>query len=207
MKWFLNLKVGIKLTLAFLLMSSIVAGIGIRGIQNMQALNEQLQKTFHHHVEPLEHMSAAAIAFQHNRLTRMEMVAAVGTPQYEEFVLKSAADMRRMDESLAAFRKAGTTATEDKLLAQLDADTESVKSGSLRLRAVLEDASVDAATREKAGTALLLDPGPRQVATRMRETFDQLVDMQKKDAEAAQNEGKALYESQKMMFLGTVVAA
>ncbi len=207
MKWFLNLKVGAKLTLAFLLMAAVVSGIGVRGIQNMQKLNQQLDSVFRNELTPLESLSSAVIAYEHHRLTRMEMTAAVGTPRYEEFLAKSDDDVRIIDAAFANYRKATLAAEEEKLASAVEADLLVEKANRVRLRQILENSSITPDERQKAGFAFLFDPAVIATGHRVRDNSDELLRVHKKDAEAAQKDGERLYAAQRSMFMGAIIAA
>ena len=207
MKWFLNLKIGVKLTLAFLLLAGVVALIGIRGIQNMGRLSEHLQTTFHHHIEPMEAVSLAARAYQHHRLARMEAIQSIGTPAYEEFMGKVDADMKTIETSLVEFKKGGLTPVEEKQVTQLETDLDLVRTNTNTLRQMLEEESLPREARQEAGNAFMLSPDVRKTASRIRVTFDELLDGQGKDAEAARNDGETLYLRQRTLFIATVAGA
>jgi methyl-accepting chemotaxis protein len=206
MQWFIDLKVSTKLISAFLLMSAMVAVIGIRGIQNMQRLNEQISAGFREHLEPQEHLAAAADAFQHSRASRMEMCQAVADPAaYAEFDRATSDDFRSIEEELTAYRKAIMDSEEQAVNRELDSDLSGAKNDYARLKQVLEAPSVEAEKRSQDGFKLQMEASSRQAATRTREAFNKLIERQTADAVLAKNEAGLLYEGQRSVFIGVVV--
>jgi len=206
MNWILNRKISTKLICAFLFMAALVGLIGVRGIQNMQKLSEQLGIVFRDHLEPQQHLASAAAAYQHSRVARMEMVMESANPTaYAEFDRKASDDFRTIDEGLAGFRKGAMDADEEAAIRDVEGDINIAKGNYARLKQILENTAVDAETRKQEGWRLELDPGVRQTATRIREGFKKLIDKQQVDAAIARTEAGQLYEAQRRVFVAIVL--
>jgi len=204
MNWFLDRKISTKLILAFLFMAALLAFVGIRGVQNMQLLNNELQVIYHDHLEPTQYVSAAAAAFQHARVARMEMSLEAGSAAYSEFDRKAAADFRIVEECLAGFKKAKMNSEEETLVRQVETDLDLTKANHEKLKQVLE-AKGDAAALQKAGFDVTMDASTRQAATRIRDNLQKLIDTQKTEAGKSNEDAAAMYDSQRRMFSGFVV--
>jgi methyl-accepting chemotaxis protein len=204
MNWFLDLKVSTKLIISFLFMAALLAFVGVRGVQNMQVFNDKMQIIYRDHIEPAQWLSSAAAAFQHSRVARMEMSLEAGTSSYAEFERKAAADFKFVDEGLAGFKKGAMVSEEQTLVRQIETDLELTKSNYEVLKQALEGVG-DAETRKTAGFTLNMDASVRQAATRIRDSLQKLIDMQKTDAAKANDEVAQIYASQRRIFI-TIVA-
>jgi methyl-accepting chemotaxis protein len=205
MNWFLDRKISTKLIIAFLLMAALLAFVGLRGVQNMQIMNNELQVIYADHLEPAQFVSAAAAAFQHARVARMEMSLEAGTAGYSEFDRKVAADFRIIDEGLAGFKKAKMNNEEESLIRQIETDLDLTKANHEKLKQALE-AKGEAAALQKAGFDITMDASTRQAATRIRDNLQKLIDTQKTEAAKSNQEAAAMYESQRRIFITVVIA-
>jgi methyl-accepting chemotaxis protein len=207
MKWFLDLKISLKLILSFLLMAALVAVVGIRGVQNMRTLSGQMETVFTKHVQPLQYISSAKEAFVHMRVARFELITTNGDQRaYLEFLEKIAADMKALDDGMASYRKQSLSPTEEKIFGEIEADLGQIRQENVLLRQELEKPGVDAETRAKVGTALIMETRARQATHRIADDLSELESIDTKDSEKAFRESAAMYESQKLLFLSIVVA-
>jgi len=206
MHWIFDQRISTKLICAFLLMAALVGVIGIRGIQNMQKLNDEIVSTFRDHLAPQQALATASTAYQHSRLARMEMTLSTADPSaYAEFERKVNEDFRTIDEGLATFRKGAMDADEEALMRELEPDIAAARNNFVKLKQVLENGALDAEARKQEGFRMQVDPSVRQTASRIRETFNKLIEKQNTDAAAAQADANRTYQSQRQMFIGIVV--
>jgi len=205
MQWFLDLKLSTKLVAAFLLLAIMVAFVGLRGIQDLRDMNDEMQMIYREHVQPAEFVSSAAVAYQHTRVARFEMIYTSGSPEaYADFAQKAAADLHSIDEGIAAFKKSTMNAEEEKLIRELETDIDTAKSNLGKLKQTLEGAG-DVETRKAAGYAFLMDPVARQTATRIRENFAKLTEIQNSDIAKVNAEAAQQYERQRSVFTTIVI--
>ncbi|HEV2720128.1 MAG TPA: methyl-accepting chemotaxis protein [Thermoanaerobaculia bacterium] len=208
MNWFLDLKVSTKLIATFLLMAALLAFVGVRGVQNMQKLNDENVATFHEHIEPQEKLGLAAVAYQHSRIAGVEMCAFVGdgSPLYAEYIEAAGNDLRMAEEGLALVRKGRLDAEEETLVRSLENDLGIARSNLGNLRQFLDNPAVPLDNRRMQGVRMIFDPQARQIAHRIRDTFTKLIEKQNADAVAMQASAKQLYEGQRRVFTTIVVA-
>ncbi len=206
MRWIFDQRISTKLTGAFLIMAALVALIGLRGIQSMQKLNDEITAMFSDHMAPEEQIAAAAIAYQHTRMARMEMTLSVADPAtYAELDRKAADDFRAIDAGIAGFKKGAMDAEEETLIRGLEADLGIAKNNFARLKQGLENTAIDAETRKQDAFRLQTEPTVRQTAARIRDSFKQLIDRQNTDAVAARAEGVRIFQVQRQILVGMVV--
>jgi methyl-accepting chemotaxis protein len=207
MNWILDRKISTKLISAFLAMAALVAVIGVRGIQNMQKLSDEMALVFREHFEPQQHLASAATAHQHSLVSRMEMCLSAADPvAYAEFDRKASDDLRTVDEEMVEYKKSTMDAEEAATTRDLDADLAITRNDYARLKQVLENTAVDAEARMHAGFKLMMDPGARQAAMRIRENFKKQIDKQQADGGTSMNQAAALYDGQRRIFTAIVAA-
>jgi methyl-accepting chemotaxis protein len=207
MNWILDRKISTKLISAFLAMAALVAVIGVRGIQNMQKLSDEIAFVFHEHFEPQQHLASAATAYQHSLVSRMEMCLSAADPlAYAEFDRKASDDLRIVDEEMVEYKKSKMDAEEAATTRDLEADLAITRNDYARLKQVLENTAVDAVARKQEGFKLMMDPGARQAATRIRESFKKQIDKQQADGGTSMNQAAVLYDGQRRIFTAVVAA-
>src|SRR5690554_3384160 len=87
MKWFYNLKIGLRITIGFLL-ATIVAGIiGSIGIFNLQRVNGSYKVAYTDSVTALEYVERISSSFQRIRMNLNGLVLAE-TPTDKKFYLE-----------------------------------------------------------------------------------------------------------------------
>jgi len=73
MKWFLNLKVGSKLLLSFLIVAVITCIVGAVGIFNLYSIAQEDTKLYEYYTVPLQQMGLAAEAYQKSRVSARDV--------------------------------------------------------------------------------------------------------------------------------------
>lgn len=74
MKWFYNLKIGMKLALGFAIVSIIVGLIGIYGVINMNSINNSSTVMYESITNPMEDLAQISISLQKERVMLRDMV-------------------------------------------------------------------------------------------------------------------------------------
>jgi methyl-accepting chemotaxis protein len=208
MRWFLNLKIRVKLIVTFLAMAAIVAFIGFRGVIAMRTLNGEINVMYTHHLTPARSLAIAAAAYQHSRLAMMEMiVSAADRTAYAEFAGKAAKDMSDYEKAMVDHAKYGLSPEEQKLTDDYEAQLPMMRDTLGKLRGVLEDQQLDPAVRDQRAVAVVMDPTYRKAATRVREVIDDLGNIEEKDAEGSFKSSSVLYVQQSQFFTMIVIAA
>src|SRR5207253_1433308 len=104
-------------------------------------------------------------------------------------------------EGIAGFKKKeGMSNEEQTLIHQVEADLELTKGNYSVLKQGLEGIG-DSDVRKIAGFTLNMDAGLRQSATRVRDSLQKLIDIQKTDAAKANEEVAQIYASQRRIFI------
>lgn len=68
MKWYLNLKTSVKLISSFLIVSLILAFVGIYAISNLQTMNQIAQNLYDNNLMPVKNLSGAQIDYEKSKV-------------------------------------------------------------------------------------------------------------------------------------------
>ena len=74
MKWFYNLKIGMKLMIGFATIAIIAGAIGIYGIYNMNTINNGSTVMYDNITIPMEELAQISTSFQKERLMLRDML-------------------------------------------------------------------------------------------------------------------------------------
>ncbi len=128
-KWFNNLKVGIKITLGFMLVAIIAGIIGIIGIFSLKSVGKSYSVAYSDSVAALQYVERISSSFQEIRANLFEMTLS-DDRTYKESCAESINNHRKViDESLTGYKAvlekytAEEAAIEIKLLADLESAT------------------------------------------------------------------------------------
>lgn len=120
MKWFGNLKTATKIISAFLIVSIILAALGVYSVVTLRSTNERMQEMYNNNLISVKELSSAQIDYQRLRVNvrdlNFETVAAAKTK-----ITENIATIRQsMEDRLATYRPLATTPEEMELLRKLD---------------------------------------------------------------------------------------
>jgi len=76
MKWFLNLKTSAKLISAFLLVSLILAGVGIYALQNLSVINDNSKEMYNNNLISVRDLSAVQINYEKLKVRLRDLAIA-----------------------------------------------------------------------------------------------------------------------------------
>ena len=126
-KWFGNLKIGVKITLGFLIVTLIACIIGGIGIYSLISVNGSYHVAYSDSVASLQYIERISTSFEEIRANLFEMILAE-SQEGKESCINSINDHRNtIDENLSMYKAmmekytAEKAATELKLLSNLDA--------------------------------------------------------------------------------------
>lgn len=125
MKWFGNLKTATKIISAFLIVSIILASLGVYSVVTLRSTNERMQEMYNNNLISVRELSSAQVDYQRLRVNvrdlNFETVAAEQTR-----VTENMATIRQsMEERIATYRPLATTPEETELLRKLDTQYDS----------------------------------------------------------------------------------
>ena len=84
MKMYRNMKIKVKLIVAFLLMSMILAAVGIYGLTNLSHSNDDLESMYHDQLVPQQYLNNIEVAYQDIRIGVRNLAFVAKTPAEKE---------------------------------------------------------------------------------------------------------------------------
>ncbi len=105
MKWFYNMKVSVKLLLAFGIVSVVMALVAYVGITSLQAADESSTILYQKNTEPLSQMAIITESFQRSRSNILMAAVANDNAKRESEISKALDREKEITENLSLFEK------------------------------------------------------------------------------------------------------
>ncbi|WP_409291732.1 methyl-accepting chemotaxis protein [Peribacillus sp. SCS-37] len=120
MKWFFNLKTSVKLITSFILLAVIVAGLGIYGLTNMNALNEDLNLMYEDKVVPISQLGETETSYQRIRVNIRDLVMVAKTPEKKDEFQKTIREIQKeMEDNIKSYENTYMIEQEKKYIDEL----------------------------------------------------------------------------------------
>ncbi|MEC0169636.1 methyl-accepting chemotaxis protein [Paenibacillus graminis] len=127
MKWFGNLKTATKIISAFLIVSLILAGLGVFSIFTLRSANGNMKEMYNNNLISVRNLSAAQINYQENRVYLRDMSITTDPAGVTSYKEKIASGRQEITEYIDKYRPLATTAKEAELLSSFDKEYEKYK--------------------------------------------------------------------------------
>ncbi|MHA7965893.1 methyl-accepting chemotaxis protein [Paenibacillus sp. CAU 1782] len=109
MKWFMNLRISVKLISAFIIISILMAGVGVYGLANLNSLNVTLKKMYQDQLIPVREALEANVKYSQLRIYIRDLYMAK-TPQQNADAFKKIEDTKRtLLNSVDSYRSTNLT--------------------------------------------------------------------------------------------------
>jgi len=179
MKWLLNMRIGTKLLLSYILIALIAGAMGVFGIYNMKALDASDTELYEHMTVPLSEMATISTEFQRSRVNVRDMILAQTPEEIQIYVEKIAERRATVSEVSESFEK---KIVSDHMRAKYDEFLDSRKAYGAALDKVIELAKQN---RDAEALARIADEGELGVASRdEQDLIEEIVTMKTEDAKA-----------------------
>lgn len=122
MRWYNNMKIGMKLILGFLMVALIAGGIGVVGVINLQKIEELDTKLYEKMTVPLGEMILVAESFQRMRGNIKDVILATTPEQVADFEQRIKDRNLEFDTNLKSFETTLLTEDGKTLVAQVISD-------------------------------------------------------------------------------------
>jgi len=161
MKWFMNLKIGVKLISGFLIVTLVAVIVGVVGISNIRSLNKSGDILYSRNTVPLEYMTDYNRAFQRIRVNLRNALLTSAADQREIELEKSGDRQKDIDEAEVKIREA-VKGREDLRLAfeKVSADRVVFNSEVKRLKKLIIE------NKDEEALSILAETGSSGIATR-----------------------------------------
>lgn len=179
MKWFLNVRVGAKLIISFILVAFISGAMGVYAIYNIKTLDKSDTVLYENMTVPLQEIGQISTAFQRTRVNARDAIFAQ-TPDDIQANIDSITERRaEIDELAASFEK---TIASDEMRAAFDELTAS----RVEFRAAMDKVIALAKVNNDAeALALISENSEAGIASRaVQDSIAKIVTMKIEDAKA-----------------------
>jgi methyl-accepting chemotaxis protein len=208
MKWYMNLRISLKILSAFFLMAIIVAFVGIRGNQNASKLYQNTHSMYEDRAIPLYQIGNISYLFARSRTLQMELPLTLDRPsQHAEFLEKFSESWKEINDDWEKFKKTELVEEEKKITKEVEDKFKRFHENHSQLMGILNNPSMNNAEKQTKGVDFLLDKKIMSVAQELRKDLDGLLEINAKIAKELNEENGKLYSTQRNSFIGIIVAA
>lgn len=200
MKWFGNLKTATKIVSAFLIVSLILAGLGVYSVLSLRTSNQNMKEMYSNNLISVRDLSAAEISYQLNRVYTRDMSNTTDTDKITDYKQKIASGRQEIVQKVDNYRPLATTAREKELLASFDQEYASYE--KLFDQALVLAEQDDAAAFNTFLTTQLTVQGQNVL-----NNLDGLIKVNVELADEANNHSQSAYSSAFILTISVVIAA
>ncbi|WNS44630.1 methyl-accepting chemotaxis protein [Paenibacillus sp. MMS20-IR301] len=200
MKWFGNLKTATKIISAFLIVSVILAGLGVYSISSLRSSNENMKSMYSNNLISVRDLSAAQIGYQMNRVYLRDMNNSRDQAEIAGYKENIAAERKNVREKLDSYRPLATTAKEKELLGSLDTEFEAYQK-------LLDEAVVLAEGNDPAAFNVFLQAELTPQGQKVINNLNDLIEVNVELADEANRHSQSAYKSAFTLTVAVVAAA
>ncbi|CQR56708.1 methyl-accepting chemotaxis protein [Paenibacillus riograndensis] len=200
MKWFGNLKTATKIISAFLIVSLILAGLGVFSISTLRNANGNMKAMYGNNLISVRDLSAAQINYQTMRVYLRDMSTTTVSGEVSGYKEKIETTRQEINKLVDRYRPLATTLKEQELLRGFD--TEYGEYQKLFDQALIL-AEQDDPTEFNAFLRSQLTPQGEKVVVNLKGLIDVNVDL----ADEANSHSQSTYSSALILTISVVVGA
>ncbi len=202
MGWFLNMKVGTKMILGFLVTAAIAAVVGIVGIRNMGTLNALAEEMYQKELMGISFVKEANIGAFSAARAEKNVILSTSAEDRKGYVESYDKSLGIMDEDLKKAKECLVSA-EDK--EQFSKTVTAIDEWKKVSRQVVDTASQEDFSTEKASAELSMGAAKEKIAA-VDAAMSQLANMQEEDAKTMMNHTEEIYNSSITVMVALVCA-
>jgi methyl-accepting chemotaxis protein len=200
MRWFYHLRIGTKLISAFLIMAIILGAVGLFGILNLSTMNKSQDDMYANNLIPVSEIQSALVNYNRMRIAIRDVYMAENDQTRIELINKSSETRAAIEKNVAVYR--GTKLSDDakRLMEPYDSLWQQYN--------VLYDEGLAFGREGKLEELKTLING-RLVETgnAMRDLFENSVELNISEADAANVKGEALFKSSSTITIVVIVVS
>jgi methyl-accepting chemotaxis protein len=200
MKWFGNMKTATKIISAFMVVSLILAGLGVYSIFSLSSSNQNMKGMYNNNLISVRDLSAAKINYQVIRVYMRDMSNTTDATQIAGYQDKIASTRQDLIQKVDNYRPLATTGTEKELLNDFDKEYE------LYLK-LFEEALVLAELDDPAQFNTFLTTQLTAQGEKVLANLDGLIEFNVELAEEANRHSQSAYSSSLVLTISVVSAA
>ncbi|WP_127549461.1 methyl-accepting chemotaxis protein [Paenibacillus amylolyticus] len=186
MKWFGNLKTATKIISAFLVVSIILAALGVYSVVTLRSTNERMQEMYNNNLISVKELSSAQIDYQRMRVNVRDLSFETVETEKTRITENIASIRQSVNDRLTIYRPLATTPEEIELLRNFDAEYP----GYLTM---FERATNLAVADDQSAFNTFLKSELKPQGDRIVELLTNLIDLNESMAEQANIQSQAAY--------------
>ncbi|WP_270168791.1 methyl-accepting chemotaxis protein [Paenibacillus sp. SYP-B4298] len=200
MRWIYNLRTSVKLISSFLLVSMLMAMVGIYSMSNLGKMNASLANMYDNALIPIQSSMSTQISYTRLRVLARDNFITTSQAQLQENIKSIENERKIMIQGMDTFRKTKLTEATQEILRPFDAIME-------QYFALYDQSIQSALDGDKDALKALIEGGLGTTGNQMRDLLTRLVEQQVLEAEQAKQEGQSLYESSRNITIAVLVAS
>ncbi|MBP1990687.1 methyl-accepting chemotaxis protein [Paenibacillus eucommiae] len=200
MKWFLNLKTAAKLISAFMVIALILAGVGVYSLQNLKAINTDINEMYGNNLISIRNLSAAQVNYQNVRISIRDLSTAATKADKDKYAAEIPLAQKEIEKTMDIYGKTSLNDIEKEEL-KIFYEAMSKYNEALNTAQQLgyrEDLSEFSKFKQE-----VLDVASGKV----RESMDKLIAMNVQLAEDKNTESAEAYSSARSITIAVIVIA
>lgn len=200
MKWFTNLKTSAKLISSFLVLSVLLAAVGIYGIVNLNKMNKSLDFMYDGNLVSVADLLEAKSNVNEIRKVVRDLYIDTSAEQKAQRQQQLDGFIQTVEEKMADFDKSWQSEESDKIYANYDGTWK------LYLDDVMKGAQL-AKDNKDAELLALIQGDMDKKSTDLRKLLDDLISVNKADAEQSKADGNQLYKTSRNITIGVIAVS
>ncbi|MDF2926213.1 MAG: mcp40H4 2 [Paenibacillaceae bacterium] len=199
MRWFYNLKTGVKLISSFLVLAAIISFVGFFGLNNLGKLNSSLDDMYSNQLVAVQSLLEAQSEFNEGRVEIRRMYMAdlqerrAAGDSYKEII-------SNLEQSIQRFKNTDLSKESKEALTPFESQWQLYKQQYEKtLQAGMDDKLVE--------MEALIDGDLAQARQDIVKSIDKLLEINISEAEAARTDGADLYSSSRTITYIIILAA
>jgi methyl-accepting chemotaxis protein len=200
MKWFYNLKTSVKLISTFLVVSAILAFVGIYGISKLGTMNSSLNNMYDNHLVPVKSVLSAQISYTRMRVIIRNISMAETKEIRDKEVASYREEKKDVEEQMAQFRKTEMYGDSLAILQPFDSLWD-------QYNALYEKGIGLAENGKQNEMNLMVNNEMHDVSDQLRDLLNKLIEINEVEAEKAKVEGTALFNSSRNITIAIISLA
>ena len=197
MKWFLNLKISVKLLSGFFVVALIAGIIGVYGVVSMRTLDAESSDMYAVNTVPIGDIGKASVAYQRIRINLRDLLLTDSIEEKNQYIEKIDSYNKTLDDNLAQF--------EGTIKAQEIRDTFNGAKALLEKYKPVEDNVMQLALQNKTAEATGLLKENNALASSINDEIDKLVDMKIDQAKTRADNNTATANSTQLVMIILIV--
>ncbi|MDG9922110.1 MULTISPECIES: MCP four helix bundle domain-containing protein [unclassified Pseudomonas] len=199
MQWFINLKLGVKLTITFVLVALVSVVVGLFGIVNLNKVDDMMTSMFNDRLVPIRDLGKVqAETIQYGR--RLYVALLLNSPAETAKQLdENRLSMRTADEAFTAYRNTQLLDEEKRLIGEYDGQLAAFRTSSQKVIELLQSG-------QQAEAVVLARSETRDLFKQLNATIAALIKVNNDAAQQVNEESTVISRNIGRFMIGLMIA-